>query len=54
LRLKPNRVLQIAMVFEPGAGNEQQNQNYDQPLFGLREDEEIEKALHRSRVGNNQ
>jgi hypothetical protein len=35
------------MMLEPGAGYDQQDQNYDQPLFGLRQDEEIQKAFHR-------
>jgi len=33
-------------MFEPRAGHEEQNQNDDQPLFGLRQDEEIQEAFH--------
>jgi len=34
------------MMFEPGAGYEEQNENDDQALLRLRQDEEIQKAFH--------
>jgi hypothetical protein len=35
------------MVFEPGGAEEHENENDSEPLLGLGEDEQIEKAFHR-------
>jgi hypothetical protein len=34
-------------MLEPRAGDEQENENNDEPLFGLGENEDIEQAFHR-------
>jgi hypothetical protein len=34
------------MMFEPGGGGQEQDQDNHEPLLGGREDKEIEEALH--------
>jgi hypothetical protein len=46
--LWPYCVAQIAVVFKPRAGDEQEHENNHQPLLGLGEHEEIEEASHRA------
>lgn len=49
VKLRPNRILQIAKMLEAGPGYEQENQNDNQPLFRLRENEKLGKAYHAAR-----
>ncbi len=39
-------MVDVAIVFVPGAGSQQQNENYDETLLGLGKDEKIEKTFH--------
>ena len=48
--MRLQRIILIAMVFEPGAGDHQQDEEDDKTLFGRSENENTEKAFHRFRV----
>lgn len=44
--MRLQRIILIAMVFEPGAGDHQQDEEDDKTLFGRSENENTEKAFH--------